>query len=324
MTRAVAMVEAYASAGFGKLHLDCSMACADDPVALTDDLIAERAARLALAAEASASNLTLPVYVIGTEVPAPGGMGEGHAIEPTQPSAVHDTWRAHRNAFDKHGLGAAFARIVGIVVQPGLDFGNDTVVHFDANGAVGLAESVLSLGDVVFEAHSTDYQTPESYVSLIAQHFAILKVGPAATFALREAIYALDVLARELPGWESTLAVRAAVEAAMNRNPAHWETHYGGDAQYQAYSRHFSFSDRVRYYWTEPKVAQTVARLFDFLDVSELPLPLISQHFPQHRVASAGGNVASQAGALCVASVQMALAPYADACGDHAAALSAR
>lgn len=322
MARAVAMVEAYACAGFGKLHLDCSMSCADDPVALTDLVIAERAARLALAAEASAPETEPPVYIVGTEVPAPGGMGDGHAIEPTHPAAVHQTWRAHEIAFDKVGLDAAFSRIAGIVVQPGLDFGNEAIVHYVPQGAAGLAESVLALGNVVFEAHSTDYQTPGSYASLIAQHFAILKVGPAATFALREAIYALDKLARELPGWQPTFAVRATLEDAMCRNPAHWTSHYGGDVQHQAYLRHFSFSDRLRYYWTEPMVEQSVTRLFEFLDARELPLPLISQYFPQHWAAVAVGDITPKAAALCIATVQKALAPYADACGDHAALLA--
>ena len=318
MDRAITMVEAYAAAGFGKLHLDCSMACADDPVALTDVVIAERAARLAFAAEAAAP--AAPVYIVGTEVPAPGGMGEGHEIEPTLPAAVHKTWGAHRVAFERHGLREAFSRVVGVVVQPGLDFGNDAVVHFAPDAAVGLAECVLTLGDAVFEAHSTDYQTPASYARLIEQHFAILKVGPAATFALREAIYALDALARELPGWQPTFAVRATLEGAMMRNPAHWVSHYGGNTQQQAYLRHFSFSDRVRYYWTDPAVAQAIACLFDFLDATALPLPLVSQHFPQHWLAIADGRVAPKATDLCIATVQKAFAPYADACGDHTVA----
>ena len=321
IANAVAMVEAYASAGFGKLHLDCSMPCADDPVVLTDLVIAERAAQLALAAEKSAPETVSPVYIVGTEVPAPGGMGEGHEIHPTLPSAVQKTWHAHRIAFDEIGLSEVFSRVAGIVVQPGLDFGNDAIVHFVPQGAVELGESVLPLGEAVFEAHSTDYQTPGAYTSLIEQHFAILKVGPAATFALREAIYALDNLARELPGWQPTFAVRAALEAAMCRNPMHWASHYGGDAKRQAYLRHFSFSDRLRYYWTEPEVAHSVACLFEFLEAGELPLPLISQYFPQHWVAAAGGNLAPKAIALCIATVQMALAPYADACGEHAAVL---
>ena len=55
---------------------------------------------------------------------------------------------------------------------------------------------------LVFEAHSTDYQPPESLSRLVIDGFAILKVGPGLTFALREALYALDEIAAALyPGW---------------------------------------------------------------------------------------------------------------------------
>lgn len=51
---------------------------------------------------------------------------------------------------------------------------------------------------MVYEAHSTDYQTQTAYQELVRDHFAILKVGPALTFALREAIFALAQIEQEL------------------------------------------------------------------------------------------------------------------------------
>ena len=319
MAKAVSMVEAYARAGYGKLHLDCSMSCADDAEPLGDAVIAGRAARLAQAAEAAlADRIARPVYIIGTEVPAPGGMGEGHAIVPTTSASVLETWRAHEQAFTQVGLTDAMARVVAIVVQPGLDFGNEDVVPFSPDETADLAETVLAYDGAVYEAHSTDYQAPESYHALIEMHCAILKVGPAATFALREAIYALELIARELPGWDAHYSVRAALETAMLANPAHWASHYSGRAEQQAYLRHFSYSDRLRYYWTEPAVEAAVANLFAFLDTGDLPLPLISQFLPQHVRAVASGHVAATATALCSANIRLALTPYADACGSHA------
>lgn len=321
MAKAITMIEAYARAGYGKLHLDCSMSCAGDPEPLGDAVIAERAARLARAAEGALDDRAArPVYVIGTEVPAPGGMGEGHAIVPTAPASVLKTWRAHEQAFTRIGLTDALARVVAIVVQPGLDFGNEDVVRFAAGEAGDLAETVLALGGAVYEAHSTDYQDAASYDALVRLHFAILKVGPAATFALREAIYALESIARELPGWDARHGVRDALESAMLANPTHWASHYAGDADRQAYLRHFSYSDRLRYYWTEPSVEAAVAGLFGFLDSHALPLPLISQFLPQHVRAVSNGEVSATAAALCGAHVRLALAPYADACGAHAPA----
>ena len=318
MAKAVTMVEGYARAGYTKIHLDCSMACAGDPAALVDATIAARAARLAAAAEAALpAGAPRPVYVVGTEVPAPGGMGEGHAIVPTDPASVAATWAAHEAAFAAARLSDAFARVVAIVVQPGLDFGNEEVVHFAPDAARALADAVLPLGRAVYEAHSTDYQLPGAYAALVHMHFAILKVGPAATFALREAIYALDLAARELPGWTPAMAVRDAMEAAMLRDPAHWQSHYGGDEARRAYLRHFGYSDRLRYYWTDPAVEAATAALFGAMDT--LPLPLVGQYFPQHLATVAEGTLAATPEALCAASVQHALAPYADACGLHAA-----
>lgn len=74
MPKAEDLVRAYVLAGYTKIHLDCSMSCVGDPVPLTDQIVAERAARLLVVAEEAAkeAGLTIPVsYVIGTEVPVP-------------------------------------------------------------------------------------------------------------------------------------------------------------------------------------------------------------------------------------------------------------
>ncbi|WP_088563111.1 class II D-tagatose-bisphosphate aldolase non-catalytic subunit [Escherichia coli] len=51
MANADDLIKSYVAAGFKKIHLDCSMSCQDDPIPLTDDIVAERAARLAKVAE---------------------------------------------------------------------------------------------------------------------------------------------------------------------------------------------------------------------------------------------------------------------------------
>ena len=68
MEKAIALIEAYVAAGFSKIHLDASMSCADDPVPLDPQVVAERAARLCLAAEQTASEAQKKAltYVIGT------------------------------------------------------------------------------------------------------------------------------------------------------------------------------------------------------------------------------------------------------------------
>lgn len=315
MRKAEEMVAAYVRAGFTKIHLDCSMRCAGDPDPLPETVIAARAARLALAAEAAAGATGTQLrYIIGTEVPPPGGMGAGHAIVPTDPGHVRNTWETHREAFEAAGLSQAFACVVGIVVQPGLDFGNEDVVHFATTGATALSTALADLNGAVYEAHSTDYQRPAAYKALVKAHFAILKVGPAATFALREALYGLEAIEGELaPQIPSRL--RETLESAMLAEPGDWTGHYSEGNL--AYLRHFSFSDRIRYYWTRPDVQAALARLFANLAANPLPLPLISQYLPQHAAAIAEGTLAADAADLVMANVERALTPYADACGTH-------
>jgi D-tagatose-1,6-bisphosphate aldolase subunit GatZ/KbaZ len=280
MDRAAAMVAAYAAAGFTKLHLDCSMGCAGEPAALPDDLTAARAARLAAAAEAQ-RGATPPVYIIGTEVPVPGGAT--HALdhlELTAPQAVARTHATHREAFARAGAEAAFARVVGLVVQPGVEFADADVVHFDPAAAGALTATLADLPGLVFEAHSTDYQTAAGLAGLVRGGFAILKVGPWLTFALRQALYGLDAIADVLDGHPPRGGLMATLEAAMLANPGHWQRYYPGDPAAQWVRRHFSYSDRIRYYWPEPGVAAAVAGLFARLEGRDVPPPVLAQFLP--------------------------------------------
>ncbi len=318
MHKACEMVADFVRAGFTKIHLDCSMSCADDPVPLPEKEIADRAARLAAAAEkAAAETGASPLYIVGTEVPPPGGMGSGHEIVPTDPEHVRVTWDLHKKAFEALGLKDGFSRVIGMVVQPGLDFGNVEVVDYQPAPARALSASVGDLDGAVFEAHSTDYQKPQAYSQLVAGHFAILKVGPAATFALREALYALELIEAELTPPDLRSGLRDALEEAMLADPSSWSDHYQGDAATLKYLRHFSLSDRLRYYWTEPGVEAAHTRLMTNLGGRELPLPLISQYFPQFVQSIQSGGMSGDAKSLVLGSIMRALEPFADACQTH-------
>src|ERR1035441_5624125 len=211
MEKACAMVAAYAAAGFNKIHLDASMRCGDDPRTLANEEIAERAARLCEVAEASAPAAShKPVYVIGTEVPTPGGAQEEMEIEVTSTASLKETLDVHHRAFSRRN--PAWERIVGVVVQPGVEFGNETVADYVPAKAAELIQAILQQKGIVFEAHSTDYQTAESLRQLVSGHFGILKVGPELTFMLREGIFGLarieeEWISGELMSMASSLSV---------------------------------------------------------------------------------------------------------------------
>lgn len=310
MARARAMIAAYAAAGFAKLHLDCSMSCADDPTPLPDAVIAARAADLAAVAEAHAP--APPVYVIGTEVPVPGGALElVEHLAVTTPQAAAATLALHRAEFAARGIAPALDRVVGLVVQPGVEFGNENVVAYRPDEARDLVAALDSL-PLVFEAHSTDYQTLDALKALVRDGFAILKVGPGLTFALREALYGLDLIASALSPGRQTLF--AAMEALMRDRPEHWARYYPGDEGHQRLQRHFSYSDRIRYYWTDPRAQGAVQALMDALGSQALPEPLISQYLGGLYPLVMRGEVAPQAPALVRAAVTRVLDVYDRAC----------
>lgn len=314
MDRAGAMIAAYAAAGFTKLHLDCSMGCKDEPAALDDHVTAARAARLAAIAEAHRTGPLPPVYVIGTEVPVPGGAVDGldHLVL-TTPEAVAMTHDIHRRAFAAAGQEAAFARVIGVVVQPGVEFGHAEVVAFDPPKARALSAALDALPGVVYEAHSTDYQTGAALAALVAGGFAILKVGPWLTFALREALYGLDAIADALDGQMPRHRLMAAMDAVMRARPGDWAKYYPGTEAEQWRHRHFSYSDRIRYYWPDPAAQAAVADLRARLAGRAIPAPLFSQYLPGLPL-TAGGE--GDMDAILIAAVTRVLRLYAAACGQ--------
>ena len=283
MAEACKMVGAYVAAGFRKIHLDASMGCRGEPVVLDDEATAGRAAQLAAVAEktAKASGGEKPCYVIGTEVPPPGGANHVlSSIEPTSPVAARKTLAVHRRVFEAAGLSEAFSRAIGLVVQPGVEFGNHNLIAYDRTKAVGLSRLLQEEPQFVFEAHSTDYQGEARLRELVEDGFPILKVGPELTFVLREALYGLDHVASELVERYGDRSLARSMEQIMAAEPANWNKHYTGSAHEMRLLRHYSLSDRIRYYWAGPKATAAVDKLKASLDGKTIPLPLLSQYLP--------------------------------------------
>ncbi|MDR9762907.1 D-tagatose-bisphosphate aldolase, class II, non-catalytic subunit [Rhizobium redzepovicii] len=315
MARASAMVAAYVEAGFEKIHLDTSMGCAGEPAALEDEVTAARAAHLAKAAEEAAHRAPRrpPVYIIGTEVPPPGGATHAlQEIDVTRADAALKTLAVHRASFAEAGLASAMERVIGIVVQPGVEFGNTNVAPYQPDRAIGLIRSLDEMPGLIFEAHSTDYQPSSALSALIDGGFAVLKVGPGLTFALREALYGLDAIAGVLAGTTAQTGLAAAMEAIMVEQPAHWAGHYSASPEEERLQRHFSYSDRIRYYWPDPRASAAVDELFSRLP-GDIPETLISQYLARLYPDVVSKRIAPNARELCLAAIDAALAPYSAA-----------
>lgn len=316
MAQAEMMVAAYVGAGFEKIHLDTSMGCKGEPDCIPAELAARRAARLAVVAEKTGAGMAASLrYVVGTEVPTPGGATEEiERLEVTRPEAVVATVEEHRRAFAAAGAPSASEDIVAVVVQPGIEFDDQKVVVYRPEPAARLRTALAEMPGLVFEAHSTDYQPPETLAQLVRDGFAILKVGPALTFAYRRALYALDRTAAALDRSWSAHALTTEMERVMLADPRYWQSHYHGGAEQERWLRHFGYSDRIRYYWPSPASRRAVQRLFAHLGESSIPSSLIGEFFPDLHARVVSGNLVPQPRNLLVEAVRDVLRVYAAAC----------
>ncbi len=326
MQKAAELARACVRAGYTKIHLDASMHLSGDPgdaaASLAEEIVSRRAADICKAAEDAHSELPrgspAPLYVIGTDVPIPGGeLSDARAPEPTRPEDLVRTIELAKRAFEARGLGAAWERVIAVVVQPGVEFGDAAVFPYLPEKAHALSRFVENEWQGIYEAHSTDYQTPAALRRMVRDHFAILKVGPWLTFAFREAVFALAAIEEEWLGNRTGIVisrVREALEAAMLANPEHWKNYYGGDDAALRFARKYSLSDRSRYYWTQPLVDAALQQLVGNLTLHPPPFSLLSQFLPGQIMAVQTGEIANNPVALIHSKIQGVIDHYAHAC----------
>lgn len=316
MRYAEEMVAEYSRAGFAKIHLDASMVCAGEGPTLPDEVVAERAARLCRVAEQTSAGEPR-FYVIGTEVPVPGGATESlEELAVTPYEAAAQTLKIHRKVFADAGLSEVWPRIIALVVQPGVEFNHDSVVDYVSSKTIALRKLLADAGGLVFEAHSTDYQRPDAYKALVHDGFAILKVGPALTFALREALFSLERIEEELLPSDECSHLPEVIERAMLSRPEHWDRHYHGTEEQQRLLRRYSYSDRIRYYWPVPEIQAAVDTLLRNLAGVTIPETLLSSVMPLQYQAVRAGRLQLSLHDLILDQIQDVLRVYAAACGS--------
>ena len=305
MKKAEDLVRSYVLAGYKKIHLDTSMRLGDDSKTepLSVRTIARRGARLYKVCEEAYQELLKknpkelrPSYIVGSEVPIPGGEQETEdQVAITKPEDIHDTIRIYNEEFERVGMGDLFPTIVGIVVQPGVEFGDENLVRYNRTETVALSQAISEYPGIVLEGHSTDYQSPKQLKEMVEDGVAILKVGPALTFAAREGLFALSYIEKELIPEEQRANLPEVMEKVMTENPKNWEVYYKGTEEEKALKRKYSLSDRCRYYFATPEVQAAMQKLFDNLDGVHIPLGLLHQFMPQQYIKVRDGVLSIKA-----------------------------
>lgn len=327
MGKSCELIRQYVLAGFTKIHLDTSMYLLDDCRSRSMDIavIAQRGAILCKCAQEAYAELKKknplsiqPVYVIGSEVPIPGGAkSEEEGIKVTKVSDFEDTVEAYRKAFEKNGLNEAWQNVIAVVVQPGVEFGDAVIHDYNREAASALSGVLNKYTNLIFEGHSTDYQTAKSLRDMVTDGIAILKVGPALTFALREALFALNYIENELFKYNQEVQLSNFIdvlETAMLKKPDNWKHHYHGDALKVRYARKYSFSDRCRYYLPVTEVKESINLLIHNLRLKPIPLTIIDQFMPIQATKLKNGLLKNDPEDLLKDRVKNVIEDYSYAC----------
>ena len=171
--------------------------------------------------------------------------------------------------------------VIAIVVQPGVEEKDSGCTEYDRKKAADLMAAIDNYSNLVYEGHSTDYQTKIKLKELVEDGVKILKVGPGLTFAMREGLFALCNIERELYANTDvkTSNLMEVLDKKMLEDPKYWQKHYHGTDVEIALKRKYSFSDRCRYYMPTAEVEEAIATLFNNLK-DGAPLNLLSQFMP--------------------------------------------
>lgn len=305
MAKARELVREFVLAGYKKIHLDTSMRLGDDSVTepLSTRTIARRGAELFRVCEEAYQELLKenpeeirPAYVIGSEVPIPGGEQEiTDQIAITKAEDLHETIRIYQEEFEKQGMGDLFSAIVAVVVQPGVEFGDENIARYNRTETVALSRAIAQYPGIVLEGHSSDYQSPRQLKEMVEDGIAVLKVGPALTFAAREGLFAISMIEKELIPEEQQAHLIEVIDEKMKANPKNWEVYYKGTEQEKALKRKYSLSDRSRYYFADPDIQAAIRKLCDNLDAVHIPLGLLHQYMPTQYIKVRDGKLSTKA-----------------------------
>ena len=323
MHKALELVQQCVCAGFGKIHIDTGVGCADDPhPEIPPETAVDRAVAICRAAESAAErlprNAVLPLYVIGAEVPPPGGaLEDPEALGVTAVEKLEEVLHLYQVRFSSAGLLSAWGRVVAVVVQPGIEFGDRAVARYCSHKAHALARFHAQLpGRMTYEVHSTDYQPADSLTRMVADHFTLLKVGPCLTDAFREAVFGLARVESERFNRRRTAppsGIRAVLERVMLQDPTDWQSHYRGSEEQLRFLRSHSRRDRIRYYWSHPAVANALQRLMANLKSGLSPAE-VEAYLSDAHAAKPSDPSPHDPVHLIRRRIQLVLNPYFEAC----------
>lgn len=178
-----------------------------------------------------------------------------------------------------------------------------------------LCAKLADYPQVAFEGHSTDYQSAKCLREMVEDGIVILKVGPALTYGLREALFALTMMERELVPAQEQAYLIETLEQVMTEDPHNWQKHYHGSFHQLGLARKYSFSDRARYYIGGEKMVETQEKLFENLRKYPIPMNMLHQFMPLQYQKVRSGALELDPKALALDGAAQFMADYEYAAG---------
>ncbi|EHL6304790.1 tagatose bisphosphate family class II aldolase [Escherichia coli] len=189
------------------------------------------------------------------------------------------------------------------------------------HGASGLStkdiQQTIKLGickiNVATELKNAFSQALKNYLT---EHPEALKVGPALTFALREAIFALAQIEQELIAPENRSGCLAVIEEVMLDEPQYWKKYYRTGFNDSLLDIRYSLSDRIRYYWPHSRIKNSVETMMVNLEGVDIPLGMISQYLPKQFERIQSGELSAIPHQLIMDKIYDVLRAYRYGCAE--------
>lgn len=136
----------------------------------------------------------------------------------TRPEDCEATLRAFKAAFEVRGLGAAWERVIAIVVQPGVEFADESVVEYERGAARELCGFPDCFEVVVGSLHNG---IPEDKTAVLREALRLMGLGPGEAVMIGDRAGAeLDALEARLTADEPDKAAVIAAHRDILRDPA--------------------------------------------------------------------------------------------------------
>ena len=260
--------------------------------------IAERAARAVRGRRSRLAERAAepPVYVIGTEVPVPGGATEDldELAVTTPQAALRDDRHAPRAVRASAGWPSAWPRVIATVVQPGVEFDHHKVIDYAPEKARALSTFIEPV-DAVRLRGAFD-RLPDAPAACRAGARSLRDPEGRARRYLCAARGACGRSTRSSARCSSADRAPGFARSRSSdaRRAAHWRKYYHAQPARTRLELQYSLSDRIRYYWPDPQIAAAQRQAVRQPARDPPPLALVSQYLPIAYAACRAGRSATR------------------------------